>query len=166
MVYMMHKQLTGMRGPVGGEEDLVPIGSARVARPGRDLTVITYGFTVGLAEQAATELSGQGVDVEIIDLRTLSPLDVRTIVESVKRTGRVLVVDEAPPVAGPAAEISALVQDHAFWYLDQPVMRLTAADSPIPHSPGLVDELLPSSADIFQAALELSRAQGPQEATS
>lgn len=166
VVFMMHKLLTGARGPVGGADELVPIGSARILRPGQDVTLITYGYGTVLAEKAAQSLTGQGVDVEIIDLRTLAPLDVRTIVRSVRRTGRALVLDEAPPLAGPAAEIATVLSDHAFWYLDQPVVRLTGAHSPIPHSPTLVDALLPTADTVVQAVRRLARADGPPAAVA
>ena len=166
VVFLMHKMLTGARGPVGGAEDLVPIGQARIARPGEDLTLITYGFGVGLAEKAAETVSGEGIDVEVIDLRTLSPLDARTIIESAKKTGRVVVVDEAPHLAGPAAEIAALVNDRAFWWLDQPVARITGAHVPIPHSPDLVEALLPSVDLVVDTVRRVARAQGPQLAVA
>ncbi|WP_188941294.1 alpha-ketoacid dehydrogenase subunit beta [Nakamurella endophytica] len=161
VVFMMHKMLTGARGPVGGPDELVPIGRARIARPGTDVTVVTYGYGVGLAEKAAETLSGQGVDVEVVDLRTLAPLDVDTVVGSVRRTGRAVVVDEAPHLAGPAAEIIATISDRAFWYLDQPVARVTGAHSPIPHSPVLVDALLPDLDVIVRTVRDVATAQGP-----
>jgi pyruvate/2-oxoglutarate/acetoin dehydrogenase E1 component len=161
VIFMMHKLLTGLRGPVGGDDELVPIGSARVARPGRDLTVVTYGNGVVLAEQAAETLARTGTDVEIVDLRTLAPLDAPTIVASVRRTGKVLVLDEAPPLGGPSAAVTATIQDEAFWYLDQPVLRLTGAHSPIPHSPVLVDALLPGLDDVVDACRRLAAADGP-----
>jgi pyruvate/2-oxoglutarate/acetoin dehydrogenase E1 component len=161
VVFMMHKLLTGARGPVGGADELVPIGSARISRPGRDVTLITYGYGTVLAEKAAQALVEQDIDVEIIDLRSLAPLDVGTIVGSVRRTGRALVLDEAPPLAGPAAEIATSISDHAFWYLDQPVMRVTGRHSPIPHSPILVDALLPSVERVVRALTSLARADGP-----
>lgn len=166
VIFMMHKLLTGARGPVGGADELVPIGSARVVRPGQDVTLITYGYGVVIAEQAAQALSGSGIDVEIIDLRSLAPLDLQTIVTSVRRTGRVLVLDEAPALAGPAAEISATVSDHAFWYLDQPVVRLVGAHSPIPHSPPLVEALLPDPDRVIDALRRLAAAEGPQLAAT
>ena len=166
VIFMMHKLLTGARGPVGGMDDVVPVGTARVVRPGQDVTLITYGYGVVIAEQAAQALSGSGIDIEIIDLRTLAPLDLQTIVTSVRRTGRVLVLDEAPALAGPAAEISATVSDHAFWYLDQPVVRLAGAHSPIPHSPPLVEALLPAADQVIDALRRLAAADGPQLAAS
>ncbi len=166
VVFMMHKLLTGARGPVGGPEDVVPIGSARIVRPGRDVSVITYGYGVEIAKQAAEAVALDGIDVEVIDLRTLAPLDLDTIVTSVRRTGRVVVLDEAPALAGPAAEISATINDHAFWYLDQPVVRVVGAHSPIPHSPPLVEALLPSTAGLVESLRRLAVADGPGPAAS
>lgn len=166
VVFMMHKLLTGTRGPVGGPDDVVPIGSARIVRPGRDVSVITYGYGVEIAKQAAEAVALDGIDVEVIDLRTLAPLDLDTIVTSVRRTGRVVVLDEAPALAGPAAEISATINDHAFWYLDQPVVRVVGAHSPIPHSPPLVEALLPSTAGLVESLRRLAVADGPGPAAS
>lgn len=166
VVFMMHKLLTGARGLVGGSDELVPIGSARIVRPGKDVTLISYGYGVVLAEQAAETLNSEGINVEIIDLRTLSPLDAATIVTSVRRTGRAAVVDESPPLAGPAAEIATTISDHAFWYLDQPVLRITGAHSPIPHSPALVDALLPSLEAVVDGVRRLVRADGPPVAAA
>ncbi|WP_029136558.1 alpha-ketoacid dehydrogenase subunit beta [Nakamurella lactea] len=161
VVFMMHKMLTGARGPAGGPDELVPIGSARIARPGRDVTLISYGYGVTIAEKAAQSVAAQGIDTEVIDLRSLSPLDLNTIVTSVRKTGKVIVLDEAPISAGPAAEITAQINDHAFWYLDQPVGRVCGADSPIPHSPALVDALLPSEAGVVAALQQIAAATGP-----
>ena len=166
VVFMMHKLLTGAKGPVGGPDELVPIGSARVVRPGRDVTLVTYGYGVVIAEQAAATVAADGIDVEVLDLRTLAPLDVATVVGSVQRTGRALVLDEAPAFAGPAAEITATINDHAFWWLDQPVRRVVGAHSPIPHSPVLVEALLPSAEDTVRALRALARADGPAAVAS
>ena len=135
VIFMMHKQLTGLRGPVGDSDELVPIGSAKVVRQGTHVTIVTYGIGVGTSERAADVLAQEGIDVEILDLRTLAPLDVPALTRSVRHTGRVLVIDEAPAVAGPAAEIVAIINDQAFWYLDQPVTRLTAKHAPHPAQP-------------------------------
>jgi pyruvate/2-oxoglutarate/acetoin dehydrogenase E1 component len=166
VVFMMHKLLTGARGPVGGEDELVPIGSARIVRPGRDVTLITYGYGVTIAEEAAKALAVEDIDVEVIDLRSLAPLDLDMIVNSVRRTGRAVVLDEAPALAGPAAEISAAISDHAFWYLDQPVIRVVGAHAPIPHSPTLVDALLPDTATTIDTVRRLARSDGPEATAS
>ena len=143
VVYMMHKRLTGARGEVGGPDELVPLGSARTVRPGSDVTVITYGYGVVLSTTAADALAAENIDCEVIDLRTLYPLDMQTILSSVRRTGKVVVVDEAPRHGSLSAEISASITEEAFFYLDAPVQRVTAAHSPIPHSQPLLDAVLP-----------------------
>jgi acetoin:2,6-dichlorophenolindophenol oxidoreductase subunit beta len=151
VVFFMHKRLTGSRGPVGGPDDLVPIGKAAVARAGRDVTLIASGIVVQKALKAAELLAADGVDAEVIDLRTIFPLDEELILESVRRTGRALVVTEEPPYASVASELAALIQEEAFEYLDAPVARLTAAHAPIPHAPQLIDALLPQMETVVAA---------------
>ena len=155
IVFMMHKRLSGVRGDIGGPDDLVPIGSANVLRSGSDVTIVTYGYTVVTATDAATTLAADGIECDVIDLRTLYPLDMETILESVRRTGRVIVLDEAPRHGSLAAEIAATIQEEAFFYLDQPVRRVTSAHSPIPHSPTLLDAVLPNERDVIRVAREL-----------
>lgn len=151
VIFMMHKRLSGARGEAGGPDDLVPIGSARVVRPGEHVTVITYGYSVLVAEKAAEKLAADGIDIEVIDLRTLFPLDLDTILASVRRTGRVVVMDEAPKHGSLAAEIAATIQEEAFFYLDQPVRRVSGAHVPIPHSPPLLEAVLPNEEDLAAA---------------
>jgi pyruvate dehydrogenase E1 component beta subunit len=143
VVFFMHKRLTGARGNVGGPDDLVPIGQAAVARPGRHVTVISSGIVVQKALKAAEALASDGIEAEVIDLRTIFPLDMETIAGSVRKTGRALVVTEEPPYASVASEVAASIQEDLFDYLDAPVGRLTAAHAPIPHAPELIEALLP-----------------------
>jgi pyruvate/2-oxoglutarate/acetoin dehydrogenase E1 component len=147
--------LSGLRGDIGGPDDLVPIGAANVIRSGSDVTIVTYGYTVVTATDAAATLAEDGIQCDVIDLRTLYPLDLETILESVRRTGRVIVLDEAPRHGSLAAEIAATIQEEAFFYLDQPVRRVTSAHSPIPHSPTLLDAVLPNERDVVRVAREL-----------
>lgn len=158
VIYLMHKRLSGARGEVGGPDDLVPIGSARIARPGADVTVVTYGYSVVTALNAADKLSASGIECDVIDLRTLFPVDLDTILESVRRTGRVVVLDEAPRHGSLSAEIAAMIQEKAFFYLDQPVARVTGAHVPIPHSPTLLDAVLPDDEDLASAVRSLIEA--------
>ena len=160
VVYMMHKRLTGARGEVGGPDELVPLGSARTVRPGSDVTVITYGYGVVLSTSAADTLAAEDIDCEVIDLRTLYPLDMQTILESVRRTGKVVVVDEAPRHGSLSAEISASITEEAFFYLDAPVQRVTAAHSPIPHSPPLLDAVLPDVDDVVRTVRDVIKMAG------
>lgn len=151
IVFMMHKRLGGLRGEVGGADDLVPLGRGKICRPGADATIATYGITVSKALQAAQALAGEGIETEVIDLRSLFPVDLELIEESVRKTGRLVTVEEAPRHGGVMAEIAAAVQESVFMYLDSPVLRVGAAHAPIPHSPPLVDAIIPQRADIERA---------------
>jgi acetoin:2,6-dichlorophenolindophenol oxidoreductase subunit beta len=151
VIFFMHKRLTGARGEIGGPEELIPIGSANVVRSGRKATVITGGIVLGKALKAADALLAEGIDVDVIDLRTIFPLDFETIITSVRKTGRAVVVTEEPPYASVASEIAATIQDEAFEYLDAPVTRITAAHAPIPHAPNLMEALIPQVDHIVDA---------------
>ena len=144
-----------VRGPVPEGEYFVPIGRARTARPGRDLTILTYGTQVHEALTAASTLADDGIDTEVVDLRTLKPLDTETILDSVARTGRVLVVHAANRTAGVGAEVAALIAEEAFSWLDAPVTRLGGLDTPIPFSPPLENAYRPDAAKIESAARKL-----------
>jgi 2-oxoisovalerate dehydrogenase E1 component beta subunit len=138
-------------------DHLVPIGKARIAREGRDLSIVTYAATVWKALEAAETLEKEdGLSVEVLDLRTLLPMDTEAIVESVKKTHRVLVVHEDTRTGGIAGEITARINESAFAWLDAPVLRVTAADVPLPYAPPLEDYVLPQTADIVEAARRLA----------
>jgi len=143
VLFFMHKRLTGSRGEVGGPEDLVPIGKAAVLRKGADVTLISAGIVVNKIVKAAELLASEGIEAEVIDLRTIFPLDTDTIAESVRKTGRAIVVSEEPPYASVASEIAASLQESVFEYLDAPVQRLTAAHTPIGHAPNLMEAVIP-----------------------
>ncbi len=145
-----------LRGPVPEGEHLVPIGEAAVVRPGRDLTVVTYGTQVHEARAAAEHLATEGVEAEIVDLRTLKPLDRATVLASVARTGKLLVVHAANRMAGVGAEVAALVAEEAFDRLDGPIVRLGGRDTPVPFSPPLEDAYRPDAAKIAAAARRLA----------
>jgi 2-oxoisovalerate dehydrogenase E1 component beta subunit len=130
----------------------VPIGQARIARQGDEMTVVTYGSGVHLALQAAEDLEA---DIEVIDLRTLCPLDRETVLASVRKTSKALVAHEATRSCGVGAEVAALIAEEAFEDLDGPLRRLTAADVPIPFSPPLEQEVLPQLDDMKDACREL-----------
>jgi pyruvate dehydrogenase E1 component beta subunit len=151
VIFFMHKRLTGARGEVGGPEDLIPLGKAKVVREGTKATLVSAGIVVGKALKAAEMLAAQGIEVEVVDLRTIFPLDTETIAASVRKTGRAIVVTEEPPYASVASEIAASLQEDIFDYLDAPVVRLTAAHAPIPHAPNLMEALIPQVADIVGA---------------
>jgi 2-oxoisovalerate dehydrogenase E1 component beta subunit len=135
----------------------VPLGRAIVRRPGSDLSIVAYAAMVHAALEAAEQLSGEGVEAEVVDLRTLSPLDRDAIIESVRRTGKLLVVHEDTRTGGLAGEIAALVSESAFADLDGPIMRVTALDTPVPFSAPLEEYFLPNAARIAEAARELAR---------
>ena len=151
VIFFMHKRLTGSRGEVGGPDDLVPIGKAAVVRPGRDATVVASGIVVAKALKAAEILAADGVEIEVIDLRTIFPLDMDLIAESVRKTGRALVVTEEPPYASVASEVASSIQEDVFDYLDAPVARVTAAHAPIPHAPQLMEALIPQVESVVSA---------------
>jgi 2-oxoisovalerate dehydrogenase E1 component beta subunit len=153
VMFLEHKHLYRReRGEVPEGEHAVPIGEARVVRAGAEITILAYGSTVSLAQQAVDEL---GEDVEIVDLRTLCPLDRDAILQSVRKTGKVLVAHEATRSCGVGAELSALIAEEAFEDLDAPVRRLTAPDVPIPFSPPLEQRVLPGLEDMKEVAREL-----------
>ena len=133
----------------------VPIGSANVVRPGRDVTIATFSIMVGKALAAAEALAGEGIDAEIIDLRTIRPLDEDCIVASMEKTTRLITVEEGWPTAGIGAEISAMVMQRAFDNLDAPVTRIGGGDVPLPYAANLESQALPQADDIAAAAREL-----------
>jgi 2-oxoisovalerate dehydrogenase E1 component beta subunit len=134
----------------------VPLGQAVVRRPGRDLTIVTYAAMVHASLEAAEKLAQEGIEAEVVDLRTLAPLDRETIFESVRRTSKLLVVHEDTRTGGLAAEIAALATESLFDQLDGPIRRVTALDTPVPFSPPLEEYFLPNAEKIVAAARELA----------
>lgn len=158
VLFFEHKGLYRTKGPVPvSDEHLVPFGQAAVRRTGDALTVVATGLMVGRALEAAEGLAADGIELEVIDPRTLVPLDMDTIVASVEKTSRALVVHEAVRTAGAGAEIAAQISERAFFSLDAPVWRLGAIDTPLPQDPELEQLCIPSVADIAAAARELLR---------
>lgn len=153
VVFLEHKLLYRMKGPVPEGDYVVPLGKAAVRREGRDLTVVATSIMVGKALAAAERLAAEGVELEVIDPRTLAPLDRKTILESVKKTGRLMVVHEAHRTGGFGGEIIAsVVESEAFDYLDSPVVRLAGKDAPLPYNPRLERSAVPQEDDIVAAA--------------
>ncbi len=150
VVVIEHKLLYNTKGPVPEEEYLIPLGIADVKRPGRDVTVIAVSRTVLHALEAAETLASEGIEVEVIDLRTTVPLDMETVIRSVQKTGHVVVAHEAHRTCGIGAEIATRIMEEAFDYLDAPVQRVAALDVPIPYSQPLESAVLPGPADIVQ----------------
>ena len=137
-------------------DHVVPIGKARTAREGTDISIITYAATVWKSLEAAAELEKEGISVEVIDLRSLAPMDDEAIIATVKKTNRVLIVHEDTKTGGVAGEITARINEHAFEWLDAPILRVTAVDVPLPYSPPLEDYVLPQTADIVKAVRRLA----------
>lgn len=149
--FMESEMLYGLKGEVPEEEYLTPIGVAAVRREGTDVTIVSFNKMMEVAKKAAEELEKEGISAEVIDLRTIRPLDHKTIVESVKKTNRLVVVDECWPFAGVSAEIAYEIQKYAFDYLDAPVTRVNAADTSLPYAAPFVDEYMPTPAKVIQA---------------
>jgi pyruvate dehydrogenase E1 component beta subunit len=151
VLFLMHKGLTGVRGETGGPDIRTPFGRASIVRPGDQATLIGYGITVRTCLEAAERLAADGISAEVIDLRTLYPLDVETVAASLRKTGRAVMVDESAGYGGVSAEIAASLQEAAFDYLDAPILRVHAPHSPVPQSPPLLEAYLPHSASVEQA---------------
>lgn len=157
VVFLEHKLLYNTTGPVPDEEYLVPIGVADVKRAGDDVTIVATSRMVLFALSAAEELAQQGIEAEVIDPRTLNPLDIETIVRSLQKTGRLVVVNEGHLTGGFTAEVAARVQREAFDWLDGPILQVATEDVPLPYSGPLELEALPAVEDIVNAVLETLR---------
>jgi 2-oxoisovalerate dehydrogenase E1 component len=156
VMFVENKLLYKTRGPVPEEPYIVPLGSAAIRRSGKDATIVATSIMVSRSLEAAETLAQEGIDLEVIDLRSLKPYDAPTVIESVKRTGRLLVVHEAPLIGGFGGEIVAMVaQSPAFAYLEAPIMRLGGADVPIPYNPKLEKAAVPQVENIVDAARQL-----------
>lgn len=149
--FMESEMMYGDMGEVPEEEYLIPIGKAAVKREGTDVTIVAYNKMMKVAHAAADELAKEGISAEVIDLRTIRPLDHATIIESVKKTNRVVVIDESWPFGGVSAEIGFEIQKYAFDYLDAPVLRINGADAPMPYAPTLVDAYMPNPERVIKA---------------
>jgi len=156
VIFFEHKYLyRRIKEEIPADDYIVPLGKARIARSGRDLSIITYAAMVHVAQEAADLLSKEGIELEILDLRTLSPLDREAIAETVRRTSKVLIVHEDVRTGGIAGEISAILNEEAFDSLDGPIVRLTALDTPVPFSPPQEEYFLPKVADVVREARKL-----------
>ncbi len=152
VLFMESEQMYGLKGEVPDEDDFtIPIGKAKVKREGSDVTVVAHGKMYHIATQAAKQLAKDDVDVEIIDPRTVKPLDMETIVKSIQKTNRCVIVDEAHPFGGLAAEVGYLIQREAFDYLDAPVQRVTLPDVNAPFAKNLFDKWLPDAQQVIDA---------------
>jgi pyruvate dehydrogenase E1 component beta subunit len=153
VIFLENEILYGHSSPVPKLDDFVlPIGKAKIARPGNDVTIVSWSMGMTYALKAAEELAGAGIDAEVIDLRTLKPMDNETIIASVQKTGRAVTVEEGWQQSGVGAEIAARIMEHAFDYLDAPVARVSGKDVPMPYAANLEKLALPSVAEIVEAA--------------
>jgi pyruvate dehydrogenase E1 component beta subunit len=143
VMFMESEVMYGDKGEVPETEYIIPIGKADVKRQGRDVTIVSYNKMMKVALGAAAELEKEGISAEVIDLRTIRPLDWQTIVESVKKTNRLVIVEEQWPMCSVSSEIAYRIQKEAFDYLDAPIRRITAADAPLHYAPNLVAAALP-----------------------
>ena len=151
VIFMESEQMYGDKGEVPEGEYLIPLGVADIKREGKDVTVVSFGKIIKEAYAAAEKLAEEGIECEIIDLRTVRPMDHKTILESVKKTNRLVILEEAWPFGNVATEITYQVQSQAFDYLDAPIVKLNTADTPAPYSPVLLEEWLPNSEDVIKA---------------
>ncbi len=151
VIFMESEMMYGDIGEVPVEEYLIPFGVADIKRSGTDVTIVSFGKIMKVVLAAAAELEKEGISAEIIDLRTVRPIDYATVVESVKKTNRLVIVEEAWPLAAISSEITYHVQKHAFDYLDAPIHRINSLDVPLPYAPTLIDAILPSVARTVKA---------------
>ncbi len=159
VLFFEHKYLyRRIKGKLAPDAPPVPLGKARIARSGRDLSVITYAAMLHVALEAAERLASEGIEIEVVDLRTLKPLDEEAVVATARKTGRVIVLTEEPLTGSFAGEVAARVAERAFWHLDAPVARLCCLDTPVPYSPPLEDYYLPNADKLIARVRELIRA--------
>jgi len=144
VIFMESESMYGDKGEVPEDEYLIPIGQAKIVKPGTAVTLVSFGKMMKVAYAAASELEKQGQSVEVIDLRSVRPIDYKTVVESVKKTNRLVILEEAWPLASISSEVAYHVQRYAFDYLDAPVNRVTSRDVPLPYAPTLIEEILPN----------------------
>lgn len=152
VVFLESEVMYGDTGEVPEEEYLIPIGKADIVREGGDVTIVSWNKMMKVARQAADELAKDGIEAEVIDLRTIRPFDVETLINSVKKTNRIIIVEEAWPLASISSEIAYRVQRDAFDYLDAPVKRITTADTSMHYAPNLVEAFLPKVKEVVNLA--------------
>lgn len=151
VIFMESEQMYGDKGEVPEGEFTIPLGVADIRREGTDVTIVSFGKIIKEADKAAEELAKENISVEIIDLRTVKPLDYEAVLKSVKKTNRLVVLEEAWPFGNVATEITYHVQSNAFDYLDAPIVKINTADTPAPYSPVLLAEWLPNHEDVVKA---------------
>ncbi|EJF10541.1 MULTISPECIES: pyruvate dehydrogenase complex E1 component subunit beta [Pontibacter] len=155
VIFMESEQMYGDKGEVPEEEYLIPIGVADIKREGSDVTIVSFGKMMKVVLAAAEELAKDGINAEVIDLRTVRPIDYKTLIESVKKTNRMVVVEEAWPLASISAELAYHIQSNAFDYMDAPVKRVTCRDVPLPYAPTLIEASLPNVERTIEAVKQV-----------
>ncbi len=155
VIFIEHKLLYATKGPIPDGEYLIPFGQADIKREGKDVTILSFSYMVLKALKAAQYLAGEGIETEVIDLRTLVPLDLETILRSVRKTNRVVIVHEGCRRGGIGAEIACCIQEEAFDYLDAPIERIGALNVPIPYSEPLENAVIPKEEDIIRGVKKL-----------
>jgi len=155
VIFMESEQMYGDKGEIPEGEYLIPIGKADVVRKGKDVTIVSFGKIMKVANAAAEELAKEGIEAEVIDLRTVRPIDYATIIESVKKTNRMVVLEEAWPLASISTELTYNVQKDAFDFMDAPVKRVTCQDTPLAYAPTLVEEWLPNVGRVVGAVKDV-----------
>ncbi len=151
VIFMESEQMYGDKGEVPEGEYTIPLGVADIRREGADVTIVSFGKIIKEADKAADELAKENISCEIIDLRTVKPLDYEAVLKSVKKTNRLVILEEAWPFGNVATEITYHIQAHAFDYLDAPIQKINTADTPAPYSPVLLAEWLPNHEDVIKA---------------
>ncbi len=152
VVFLESEVMYGMKGEVSDDPDyLIPIGKARIAREGRDVTIVAHSKSYWIALKVADRLAEEGISAEVIDPRTIRPLDIDTIVESIRKTNRCVIIDESNPFASISSEITYQIQERAFDHLDAPIVRITAKDVPAPYAKNLIEWYMPQEEDAYQA---------------
>jgi pyruvate/2-oxoglutarate/acetoin dehydrogenase E1 component len=155
VIFIEHKLLYMTQGPVPDEEYIIPLGKADIKKPGRDVTIITYSYMTLKCLEAAAALENEGISVEVVDLRTLTPLDMETILASVRRTGRAMVVHEACKRGGVGGDIAAMLMEEAYDDLDGPVVRVAGKNTPVPYNVAIEQACVPSVEDIVEGVLRM-----------
>jgi pyruvate dehydrogenase E1 component beta subunit len=155
VIFMESEQMYGDKGMVPESEYLIPIGSAEIRRPGTDVTIVSFGKMMKVALKAAEELVKEQINAEVIDLRTVRPIDYDTVIASVRRTNRLVIVEESWPLASIASELTFMVQKRAFDFLDAPVTRVMGGDVPLPYAPTLIEAYLPNPDRVIRAVKEV-----------
>lgn len=156
VIFMESEQMYGDKGEVPEEEYTIPLGVADVKREGNDVTIVSFGKIIKEAYAAADELAKENISCEIIDIRTIRPMDYDAIIKSVKKTNRLVILEEAWPFGSVASEITYMIQERIFDYLDAPIQRITTADTPAPYSRELLKEWLPNANDVIKAVKKVA----------